>query len=225
MDADDNRYNGCELKINQGKCPFGSCENHGAEDKNQCGSWRGLYCDKSTENQCCVFDGPTSHDEAVKEASSYLCGSRCHMYCHKFSDNYNECKSVCKEDIFGSCGIPNENSNTGSSQLSGSGTSDWSYADIDEDESNQSSDDIAVTSPVDFSQPIENSEGSGSISESGSGCVEWGSTDCFLDKTCWVSEPMAHLDGGKIRHDLLCGRLAYTPRVETPGRDRSRLDF
>ena len=29
MDADDDRYNGCELKINQGKCPFGSCENHG----------------------------------------------------------------------------------------------------------------------------------------------------------------------------------------------------
>ena len=49
MDADDNRYNGCELKINQGKCPFGSCENHGAEDNQQCGSWRGLHCDESTE--------------------------------------------------------------------------------------------------------------------------------------------------------------------------------
>ena len=206
MDADDDRYNGCELKINQGKCPFGSCENHGVKNNQQCGSWRGLYCDESTENQCCVFEGPTSHDEAVQEASKYPCGSRCHMFCHNFSDNFDECKSVCTEDIFG---CSDEDSS------SGMASSSWNTGNDDADESG-SSDENSNDPAADL--PTEISEGSGS--ETGSGCQEWDSDHCYMDKSCWIHEPMAHVDGGKIRHDLICGRLEHTPRVETPGRNQ-----
>ena len=56
MDADDDRYNGCETKINQGKCPWGSCANHGVSHGQQCGAWKGLICDESSENSCCACD-------------------------------------------------------------------------------------------------------------------------------------------------------------------------
>ena len=56
MDADDDRYNGCETKINQGKCPLGSCQNHGVTHGQQCGAWKGLICDETTENSCCTCD-------------------------------------------------------------------------------------------------------------------------------------------------------------------------
>ena len=56
MDADDDRYNGCETKINQGKCPWGSCANHGVSHGQQCGAWKGLICDESSENSCCVCE-------------------------------------------------------------------------------------------------------------------------------------------------------------------------
>ena len=153
------------------------------------------------------------------------------MFCHKFSDNFDECKSVCKEEIFGPCEVPDEGSSSGTISASFSETGshmaddtnpyEWSYADSGEDDSNDSSwpADPTTTTPTATDEPTENSEGSGTASETGSGCVEWASDNCHLDKSCWVSEPMAHLDGGKIRHDLLCGRLAHTPRVDTPGRD------
>ena len=151
------------------------------------------------------------------------------MFCHKFSDNFDECKSVCKEEIFGPCEVPDEVSSSGT--ISGSFSETGSYMNEDtntmgwfntENDSNDSSwpAEPTTTTPTATDEPTENSEGSGSASETGSGCVEWASDNCHLDKSCWVSEPMAHLDGGKIRHDLLCGRLANTPRVGTPGRDQ-----
>ena len=54
MDADDDRYNGCEAKINEGKCSWGSCSNHGVIHGQQCGAWKGLICDESSENSCCT---------------------------------------------------------------------------------------------------------------------------------------------------------------------------
>ena len=164
------------------------------------------------------------------------------MFCHKFSDNFNECKSVCKEEIFGPCEVLDEGSSSGTISASFSETGshwesdweyfwddhtnpyEWSYADSDSNDPSDSNDsswpaDPTTTTPTPTDEPTENSEGSGTASETGSGCVEWASDNCHLDKSCWVSEPMAHLDGGKIRHDLLCGRLAHTPRVDTPGRD------
>ena len=122
-----------------------------------------------------------------------------------------------------------EDPHAGSDPSSDDGTNphEWSYADMGSNDSYDSSDDDQVgpadptttTNPA-LDEPSENSEGSGSASESGSGCVEWASDNCYMDKSCWISEPMAHLDGGKIRHDLLCGRLENTPRVDTPGRDK-----
>ena len=164
------------------------------------------------------------------------------MFCHKFSDNFDECKSVCKEEIFGPCEDPDEGSGTISASFSQT-ESNWDHSHhIDSDgsasemttdgeskDSNDFSDDnfydhvgtdgsaSETGSHWDHSHHIDSD---GSASETGSGCVEWASDNCYMDKSCWVSEPMARLDGGKIRHDLLCGRLAHTPRVDTPGRDQ-----
>ena len=139
------------------------------------------------------------------------------MFCHKFSDNFDECKSVCKEEIFGPCEVPDEGSgSSGTISASFSETaSNWDDDTNPDDESN----------PSIFSMDNDHVDTDGSASETGSGCVEWASDGCYMDKSCWISEPMARLDGGKIRHDLLCGRLAHTPRVNTPGGNKKLERF
>ena len=161
------------------------------------------------------------------------------MFCHKFSDNFDECKSVCKEEIFGPCEVPDEGSgSSGTISASFSETaSNWdddTNPDGESKDSNDFSDDnfydhvgtdgsaSETGSHWDHSHHIDSD---GSASETGSGCVEWASDNCYMDKSCWVSEPMARLDGGKIRHDLLCGRLAHTPRVDTPGQNKKMNVF
>ena len=50
MDANDDPNDGCELRIRENKCPFGACENHGAELGDTCSGWNNLVCQA---NGCC----------------------------------------------------------------------------------------------------------------------------------------------------------------------------
>merc|ERR1711915_192287 len=107
MDADDDRYNGCETKINQGKCPYGSCENHGVSDGEQRGAWKFLHCDESTENGCCECDesarlqgGGCVGDDAYAVAADAPCGLQCEALCNSMTDNTANCMSLCDESQF-----------------------------------------------------------------------------------------------------------------------------
>ena len=44
MDADDNPFTGCEQEIDEGKCAYGACADFGAQEGDQCGSWKMLAC-------------------------------------------------------------------------------------------------------------------------------------------------------------------------------------
>ena len=121
MDADDDRYNGCVTKINQGKCHWGSCQNHGVTHGQQCGAWKGLICDETTENSCCTCDesknlnclNPVKHcislildyiengciaEEVMKEKlTNTACGEQCEVACDLMTEN-RETLSFCTLD-------------------------------------------------------------------------------------------------------------------------------
>ena len=82
------------LKINEGKCPYGSCSNHGVGHGDQCGAWKQLTCDTTTEFECCQCDenqarafGGCVGEDAYSAADDASCGDKCEAFCNALTSN------------------------------------------------------------------------------------------------------------------------------------------
>ena len=54
MDADNDPSNGCELRIKEKSCRFGSCKDHDAESGDECGQWGGKLQCSGGPYSCCL---------------------------------------------------------------------------------------------------------------------------------------------------------------------------
>ena len=82
------------FKINEGKCPYGSCSNHGVGHGDQCGAWKQLTCDTTTEFECCECDedqarafGGCVGEDAYSAADGASCGDKCEAFCNALTSN------------------------------------------------------------------------------------------------------------------------------------------
>ena len=67
MDANDDPSDGCEMRIRENKCRFGTCENHGVSLGETCSGWENLVCG---ENDCCACTNGYTDDGYCKTKDS-----------------------------------------------------------------------------------------------------------------------------------------------------------
>ena len=81
MDADNDPSNGCEKKIQENVCHFGTCHDFALTSGKECGNWEGrLFCEGNEFWSCCVrnrfiFDeGTTSFTTTTFAYSTVISG-------------------------------------------------------------------------------------------------------------------------------------------------------
>merc|ERR1712061_802534 len=99
MDADDDTANGCELSIAEGQCSYGSCENHGVEEGEQCGAWSFLHC---AADGCCecdqgslLEDSRCPGEDVFDVAEDAACDEVCEAKCNAMTTNTAACMDKC----------------------------------------------------------------------------------------------------------------------------------
>ena len=98
MDAnDDLKADGCESKISEDQCAYGSCEDLDVVPGAQCGAWRQLTC--SAETDCCQcedIDGTGACEiDMSMDGDGATCEEMCEQKCNESTDSTQPCMDSC----------------------------------------------------------------------------------------------------------------------------------